>query len=106
MAEETGLAVAPGRLLAVSEFHNLTTAMAAALDRLARRRVLVKAECLQVTGSFKARGAWAAISALAAAGRRAGAGLFVGQPCRRGIAWAAERHGAPAVILMPADAPR
>ena len=34
------------------------------LDRLAGRRVLVKAECLQLTGSFKARGAWSAISAL------------------------------------------
>jgi pimeloyl-ACP methyl ester carboxylesterase len=29
---------------------------AAALDRIAGRRLLVKAECLQVTGSFKARG--------------------------------------------------
>ena len=35
------------------------------LDRLAGRRLLVKAESLQVTGSFKARGGWAAISALA-----------------------------------------
>ena len=38
---------------------------AAALDKRAGRRVWVKAECLQVTGSFKARGAWAAVSALA-----------------------------------------
>ena len=48
------------------------------LDRLAGRRVLVKAECLQVTGSFKARGGWSAVSALppgagvATAPRRAG----------------------------------
>ena len=34
------------------------------LDRIAGRRVLVKAECLQWTGSFKYRGAWAAVSAL------------------------------------------
>ena len=34
------------------------------LDDLAGRRVLVKAECLQHTGSFKCRGAWNAISAL------------------------------------------
>ena len=33
-----------------------------AIDALAGRRVLVKAECLQITGSFKARGAWSAIS--------------------------------------------
>ena len=54
---------------------------AAALDRIAGRRVLVKAECLQVTGSFKARGAWAAVSALAPEVRAARrARLFVGQP--------------------------
>ena len=35
-----------------------------ALDAIAGRRVLVKAECLQHTGSFKFRGAWSALSAL------------------------------------------
>jgi len=34
------------------------------LDAVAGRRVLVKAECLQHTGSFKYRGARAALSAL------------------------------------------
>ena len=34
------------------------------LDAIAGRRVFVKAECLQWTGSFKFRGAWAAVSAL------------------------------------------
>ncbi|MGB2358101.1 MAG: pyridoxal-phosphate dependent enzyme, partial [Paracoccaceae bacterium] len=34
------------------------------LDDVAGRRVLVKAECLQHTGSFKYRGAFASISAL------------------------------------------
>ncbi|GAB1364259.1 hypothetical protein MASR1M32_34950 [Rhodobacter sp.] len=34
------------------------------LDRIAGRRVLVKAEALQITGSFKARGGWSAVSAL------------------------------------------
>lgn len=34
------------------------------LDRIAGRRVMVKAECLQWTGSFKYRGGWAAVSAL------------------------------------------
>jgi threonine dehydratase len=35
-----------------------------ALDAMAGRRVWVKAECLQHTGSFKFRGAWSALSAL------------------------------------------
>ena len=34
------------------------------LDDIAGRRVLVKPECLQHTGSFKFRGAWSALSAL------------------------------------------
>ncbi|MEM8761573.1 MAG: pyridoxal-phosphate dependent enzyme, partial [Pseudomonadota bacterium] len=34
------------------------------LNRLAGRRVLVKSECLQLTGSFKFRGAWSALTAL------------------------------------------
>jgi threonine dehydratase len=75
------------------------------LDRVAGRRVLVKAECLQVTGSFKARGAWAALSALAPEQRARGVIAFSSGNHAQGVAWAAERHGAPAVILMPADAP-
>ena len=39
------------------------------LDRLAGRRVLVKAECLQLTGRFKSRGGWSAVSALPAGTR-------------------------------------
>ena len=35
------------------------------LDAMAGRRVFVKAECLQWTGSFKFRGGWSAVSALA-----------------------------------------
>lgn len=75
------------------------------LDRLAGRRVLVKAECLQVTGSFKARGAWAAISALSDAQRRQGVLAYSSGNHAQGVAWAAAAHGARAVIVMPSDAP-
>ena len=47
-------------------------ALGAGLDRIAGRRVWVKAECLQFTGSFKARGGWAAVSALGPAERARG----------------------------------
>lgn len=72
------------------------------LNRLAGRRVLVKAECLQVTGSFKARGGWSAVSALPA-----GMGVLAMSSGNhaQGVAWAAAAHDLPAVILMPADAP-
>jgi threonine dehydratase len=75
------------------------------LDREAGRRILVKAECLQVTGSFKARGAWAAISALSPAERAAGVLAYSSGNHAQGVAWAAAAHGTPAVILMPSDAP-
>lgn len=77
---------------------------AEALDRIAGRRVWVKAECLQMTGSFKARGGWSAISALEAAARARGVIAFSSGNHAQGIAWAAAAHGVPAVVLMPSDA--
>jgi threonine dehydratase len=75
------------------------------LDREAGRRVLVKAECLQVTGSFKARGAWSAISALSPAERARGVLAYSSGNHAQGIGWAAAAFGVPAVIVMPSDAP-
>ncbi|PKP84100.1 MAG: threonine ammonia-lyase [Alphaproteobacteria bacterium HGW-Alphaproteobacteria-2] len=76
---------------------------APALDALAGRRVLVKAECLQHTGSFKARGGWAAVSALPA-GTPGVLAMSSGNHAQ-GVARAAAAYGLAAVILMPADAP-
>ncbi len=74
------------------------------LDAAAGRRVLVKPECLQHTGSFKARGAWAAVSALPDDGR--GVIAFSSGNHAQGVARAARGHGRAAVIVMPSDAPR
>ena len=71
------------------------------LDDLAGRRVLVKAECLQHTGSFKFRGAWNAISALDPPGVIA----FSSGNHAQGVALAARLKGIPATIIMPSDAP-
>ncbi|MCT8328394.1 threonine ammonia-lyase [Albidovulum sediminis] len=76
-----------------------------ALDAIAGRRVLVKAECLQHTGSFKARGGWSAVSALPEADRRRGVIAYSSGNHAQGVARAAAAHGAPAVIVMPSDAP-
>ena len=76
------------------------------LDELAGRRVWVKAECLQHTGSFKARGGWSAVSAMDPALRARGVIAFSSGNHAQGVALAAARHGAPAVIIMPSDAPR
>ena len=75
------------------------------LDRIAGRRILVKAECLQITGSFKARGGWSAVSALAPQALKRGVIAYSSGNHAQGVAYAAARHDAPCVILMPADAP-
>ena len=76
------------------------------LDDIAGRRVWVKPECLQHTGSFKFRGGWSAVSALAPEVRARGVIAFSSGNHAQGVALAARMHGAPAVIIMPADAPR
>ncbi len=76
------------------------------LDEIAGRRVFVKAENLQVTGSFKARGGWSAVSALPEEVRARGVIAFSSGNHAQGVAYAAKMHGVPAVILMPKDAPK
>ncbi len=75
------------------------------LDEIAGRRVLVKAEALQKTGSFKYRGARSAISALDPAALARGVIAFSSGNHAQGIALAARELGTPAVIVMPSDAP-
>ena len=76
------------------------------LDEIAGRRVFVKAECLQHTGSFKFRGGWSAVSALTDNALKTGVIAFSSGNHAQGVALAAKRHGAPAVIIMPANAPQ
>lgn len=75
------------------------------LDEIAGRRVLIKAECLQHTGSFKFRGAWSALSAMDPAIRARGVIAFSSGNHAQGVALAAREHGTTAVIIMPADSP-
>ena len=75
------------------------------LNAEAGRRVLVKAECLQRTGSFKFRGAWAALTALDADERARGVIAYSSGNHAQGVAEASRMLGVSAVILMPHDAP-
>jgi len=68
-------------------------------------RLLVKAETLQRTGSFKFRGASNALLQLDERGRRAGVVAFSSGNHAQGVAAAAQMLGIPAAIVMPADAP-
>jgi len=75
------------------------------LNEIAQRRVLIKAEVLQRTGSFKFRGAWTAISALDENVRKRGVIAYSSGNHAQGIAHAASLHGIPATVVMPADSP-
>ncbi len=75
------------------------------LDEIAGRRIFVKPECLQHTGSFKFRGAWSAVSALPEEARKNGVIAFSSGNHAQGVALAASRHGIPSVIIMPENAP-
>ncbi len=76
------------------------------LDDIAGRRVFVKPECLQHTGSFKFRGAWSAVSGLLPEVRAKGVIAFSSGNHAQGVALAAKLHSIPSVIIMPSDAPR
>ena len=75
------------------------------LDEVAGRRLFLKAESLQHTGSFKFRGGWSAVSALDADQHKAGVVAFSSGNHAQGVALAARAHGVIAVIVMPSDAP-
>ena len=68
-------------------------------------RLLIKAEPLQRTGSFKFRGAYNRISRLDADQIKRGVVAFSSGNHAQGVAAAAHAFGAPAVIVMPSDAP-
>ena len=76
------------------------------LDDIAGRRVFIKPECLQHTGSFKFRGAWSALSALDPEVCKKGVIAFSSGNHAQGVALAAARHVTTSVIIMPADAPQ
>ena len=75
------------------------------LDEIAGRRVFLKAECLQHTGSFKFRGGWSALSGMDPDARTKGVIAFSSGNHAQGVALAAKMHGMSSVIIMPEDAP-
>ena len=69
-------------------------------------RLLLKAECLQITGSFKLRGAYNRISRIPEQARAAGVVAYSSGNHAQGVAMAARMLGIDAIIIMPEDAPR
>ena len=76
------------------------------LDDLLGFRLLLKAESLQYTGSFKARGAFNQVLQLTGEEMAEGIVAFSSGNHAQGVAYAASRVSVPTTILMPHDAPK
>lgn len=76
-----------------------------ALNERAGARVLMKAESLQHTGSFKIRGATSCLTHLTAAQRAAGVVAWSSGNHAQGVAAAGRALGVAVTVVMPLDAP-
>jgi threonine dehydratase len=74
-------------------------------SRMAGRKVRLKAENLQRTGSFKLRGALNKVALLDEAERAAGVVAASAGNHGQAVAWAARQAGVAATIFMPQDSP-
>ena len=79
---------------------------APALNAATGGRIFLKLENLQRTGSFKFRGACNRLAMIPQSAREKGVVAFSSGNHAQGVAAAAQLFGMPAVIVMPADAPR
>ncbi|MGH9644820.1 MAG: threonine ammonia-lyase [Terriglobales bacterium] len=75
------------------------------LDSVVGARVHLKAESLQIGGSFKMRGAYFRVSRLSPAQRERGVVAFSSGNFAQALALAGRRAKVPVTIVMPADAP-
>lgn len=87
--------------------HSVVTPVleSAALNQRVGGRLVCKAEALQVSGSYKFRGAYNRLSRLDAAAKARGVVAFSTGNFGQGIAAAAQMLGIPATIIVPKDAP-
>jgi threonine dehydratase len=85
--------------------HRTPVLTSRALDERTGATVFLKAENLQRVGAFKFRGAYNAVASLSDEERARGVATVSSGNHAQALALAARLHGAPAVILMPDDAP-
>ncbi len=99
----TDIEAARGRLAGIARITPVFTS--GTLSQLCARSVSLKAENLQLTGSFKIRGALNTVALLSTEERAAGVVTASAGNHGQAVAWAA-RHGAiPATIFVPEGAP-
>src|SRR5437764_13121139 len=91
---------------AISAYARQTPVLPATrLSRQTGGSIVLKAENLQATGSFKVRGALNRLAALSDEERAAGVlAASAGNP-GQAVAWAARRPGTSGAVLMPKEAP-
>ena len=75
------------------------------VSEVAGRRLWLKPESLQITGSFKLRGAFNLLSHVVAEGPCAGVITYSSGNHAQAVAFAARAVGVPAVVVMPTTAP-
>ena len=76
------------------------------LNEISGCRLFLKAESLQLTGSFKIRGAGNRLRQLTVEQRKTGVVAFSSGNHAQGVACAAAAVGCPAIIVMPHDTPK
>ncbi|MBV8975480.1 MAG: threonine/serine dehydratase [Sinobacteraceae bacterium] len=76
------------------------------LDSVVGARIFLKAESLQIGGSFKMRGAYFRVSRLSRQQRQRGVVAFSSGNFAQALALAGQRAGVPVTIVMPHDAPQ
>jgi threo-3-hydroxy-L-aspartate ammonia-lyase len=86
--------------------HRTPVATSRTLDERTGARVFLKCENLQRIGAFKLRGAYYAISRLAAEARRRGVVTYSSGNHAQAVALTGKLLGVPATIVMPSSAPR
>jgi threonine dehydratase len=96
--------IAAARAIVAAECTRTPTLRLPAIDALLGGAIALKAENLQQTGSFKARGVSVKLTSL---GDACSAGVAAGTAGNHGraLAWAARKRGVPCELFVPQDAP-
>lgn len=84
---------------------NTSLVYSKAFSRATGNQVYIKPENMQVTGAYKIRGAYYKISTLSEEEKARGLVTASAGNHAQGVAYAAQRHGLPATIVMPKAAP-
>jgi threonine dehydratase len=98
-------AIEDAALVVAREVRETPMLSAGELSRRVGAPVILKAECLQLTGSFKVRGAFHKMSRLSPSALGSGVVAASAGNHAQAVALAADRVGTRADIFMPADAP-